>query len=47
MGFSEIDYERDKKQNIKEAKLYQQAGNSIVVNAIVPVIKKIQELNNE
>ena len=47
MGFSEKDYERVKKQNIKEAKLYQQAGNSIVVNAIVPVIKKIQELNNE
>ena len=47
MGFSEKDYERVKKQNIKEAKLYQQAGNSIVVNAIIPVIKKIQELNNE
>ncbi|MGL5591205.1 MAG: DNA (cytosine-5-)-methyltransferase [Mycoplasmoidaceae bacterium] len=47
MGFDEKDYDRVKKQNIKEPKLYQQAGNSIVVNAIIPVIKKIQELNNE
>ncbi|MGL5590899.1 MAG: DNA cytosine methyltransferase, partial [Metamycoplasmataceae bacterium] len=47
MGFDEKDYDRVKKQNIKESKLYQQAGNSIVVNAIIPVIKKIQELNNE
>lgn len=47
MGFDEKDYERVKKQNIRKEKLYQQAGNSIVVFAILVVIKKIQELNNE
>ena len=47
MGFDNKDYNNVKKQNIRKEKLYQQAGNSIAVYAIIAIIKKIQELNNE
>jgi site-specific DNA-cytosine methylase len=47
MGFDDKDYENIKKQNIRKEKMWQQAGNSIVVNVIAAVILKIQELNND
>lgn len=47
MGFNEEDYENVKKLNIiKKAKLYHQAGNSIAVDVMIPLMKLIQELNN-
>ncbi|MGL4951586.1 MAG: DNA (cytosine-5-)-methyltransferase [Mycoplasma sp.] len=46
MGFEEIDYERARAQGLTSTKLYQQAGNSIVVNAILVVLKLIQEKFN-
>ena len=46
MGFDEKDYENVSKNNIRRDKLYQQAGNSIVVSAILVILKLIQEINN-
>lgn len=43
MGFEEIDYLKVKSQNIQNnERFYQQAGNSIVVNAMVALMYKIQ-----
>jgi len=47
MGFQEKDYENVIKSDVKKEKLYQQAGNSIVVNAILVVLKLIQERFND
>ncbi len=47
MGFSNKDFENVKKQAIRKEKMYQQAGNSIVVNAILHVLLLIQELFND
>ncbi|MGL4951164.1 MAG: DNA (cytosine-5-)-methyltransferase [Mycoplasma sp.] len=46
MGFEEKDYERARAQGLTSTKMYQQAGNSIVVNAILVVLKLIQEKYN-
>ncbi len=40
MGFDESDYEKAKLVNSKSS-LYHQAGNSIVVNVIYEILKKL------
>lgn len=42
MGFSDKDFEKAKTVN-SNAQLYKQAGNSIVVNVLVEIIKKLKE----
>lgn len=43
MGFSENDFEKVKKLNLRNEKLYQQCGNSIVVEVLIHVFKKMYE----
>ena len=42
MGFSDKDFEKAKTVN-SNAQLYKQAGNSIVVNILVEIIKRLKE----
>ena len=42
MGFSDEEFERAEKVN-SNSQLYKQAGNSIVVNILVEIIKKLKE----
>ncbi|ASP28451.1 DNA-methyltransferase [Spiroplasma corruscae] len=49
MGFDESDFEKAQANNIKQAVLYRQSGNSITVNVLISIFKKIYdlEINNE
>ncbi|VEU59680.1 DNA cytosine methylase [Mesomycoplasma neurolyticum] len=47
MGFNEEDFNKVSIKNITKAKLYQQAGNSIVIYALKVVIKLIQKQFNK
>lgn len=47
MGFTERDFDKVKESNIRKEKLYQQAGNSIVVDVMISIMKIIQGMNNE
>ena len=40
MGFSDEDFEKARKVN-SDTQLYKQAGNSIVVNVLVEIFKKL------
>ena len=40
MGFDKIDYEKASKVN-SDSQLYKQAGNSIVVNVLVEILKEL------
>ena len=42
MGFSDKDFEKAKTVN-SNTQLYKQAGNSIVVNVLVEIIKRLKE----
>ena len=42
MGFDDIDFERAAKVN-SNTQLYKQAGNSIVVNVLEEILKKLLE----
>lgn len=47
MGFSDKDFEKVKKENIKKEIMLHQAGNSIVVDVIAMIMLLIQEINNK
>ncbi|WP_318023445.1 DNA cytosine methyltransferase [Ureaplasma parvum] len=47
MGFNEKDFEAIQAKGISKAKMYQQAGNSIVVDVMVYLMKLIQERFNK
>ena len=41
MGFSDEDYEKCKAVGMSDSQLYKQAGNSIVVNVLEEIFKKM------
>lgn len=47
MGFSDSDYKASSEAGISNSQLYKQAGNSIVVNVIEEIYKKLGEKYNE
>ena len=41
MGFDDTDFYKAKETGISDTQLYKQAGNSIVVNVVEEILKKI------
>jgi len=41
MGFDDTDFYKAKETGISDTQLYKQAGNSIVVNVLEEIIKKL------